>query len=115
MDFLKNDLYIKNIFQIRDNIFNISKFNEKKVKICNTCEVILIPSKTDILESNLKDILWYSEEDFKSMRNAYLTEISIIGRMNNVSFKESIKIWKDNMQNNYYSSVYVLPDSSSLF
>ncbi len=115
MNFLQNDFYIENIFQIRDNIFSISKFNEKKVRICTICEVILIPSKTDILESNLKDVLWYSENDFKNMKSNYLTELTLIGRMNNVSVKDSLRIWKDCMQNNYYSSVYVLPESSSVF
>lgn len=114
MNFSESNEYIKNIFQIRDNIFNILKFNEKEVKICTICEVILIPSRTDILENNLKDVLWYSTNDFKNMRSNYLIELTLIGRMNNVSIREALRIWKDCVQNDYYSSVYVLPDSSSL-
>lgn len=114
MNFLQNDLYIKNIFQIRDNIFNISKFNEKKVKICSICEIILIPSRSDIIENNLKDVLWYSFDDLKNMRSNYLKELTLISRMNNVSIGESLKIWKYCVKHDYYSSVYVLPESSSL-
>ena len=113
MNFLKNEYYVQNIFQIRDNIFNITKFNEKKVKICSICEVVLIPCRYDIIDNNLKDILWYSDEDYKSMRSEYLTEIAIIARMNNISFNDSVKIWKQAAQNNYYSSTYVLLESSS--
>jgi len=112
MNFLENDGYIKNIFKIRDNIFNISNFNRKEVKISTICEVILIPSRYDILENNLKDILWYSNEDFKTMRTSYITELIIIGRMNNVNFKDSIQLWKQSVINTYSSSMYVFPESS---
>lgn len=112
MIFSTNEEYIHNIFQIRDNLFKISNFNKKKVKICSICDVILIPSRTDILESNLKDILWYSDEDYKTMRSSYITELIIIGRMNNVNFKDSIKIWKQQAINIYSSSTYVFPESA---
>lgn len=96
MNFLKNEIYIKNIFKIRDNIFNISKFNERKVRINNICDVILIPSRYEIEDFGLKYDIWYSLDELKLMRTSYMYELSVISKIKNVTLNEAQIIWKQN-------------------
>lgn len=94
MNYLKNEIYIKNIFRISDNIFNISTFNERKVKINNTCDVILIPDRNEIINNGSKYDIWYSIDELKLMRANYMCELNIISRVNGVNMRDAQLIWK---------------------
>ena len=96
MNFLENEIYIKNIFKIRDNIFNISKFNERKVRINNNCDVILIPSRYEIQDFGLKYDIWYSLDELKLMRTSYMYELGMISKLKSVTLNEAQIIWKQN-------------------
>ena len=94
MNYLKNEIYIKNIFRISDNIFNISTFNERKVKINNTCDVILIPDRNELIDNGSKYDIWYSIDELKLMRANYVCELNIISRVNGVNMRDAQLIWK---------------------
>lgn len=96
MNYLKNEIYIKNIFRISDNIFNISNFNDKRVKINNICDVILIPDRNEIIDHGLKYDIWYSIDELKLMRTNYMYELNIISRVNGITMQDAQHIWKQN-------------------
>jgi len=79
-----------------NHIFNILKFHEEKVKINNNCNVILIPSRSDIYDLGLKHDIWYSLDELNLMRTNYIIELHIISRLKNVTLNEARKIWKQN-------------------
>ena len=84
MNYLRNELYIKNIFRISDNIFDISKFNDKRVKINNICDVILIPDRNEIIDHGLKYDIWYSLDELRLMRSSFMCELNVISKINSV-------------------------------
>ena len=106
----EKNIFINNIFKIRKNIFEISNFNElnnrirKKITFNTYIDVILIPSRQEIIEQGLKYNLWYSIDELNSMRKSYTYEINMISNMNYISFSESIKLWKENNTSIYSSS-----------
>lgn len=72
------------------------KFHKKKVKINKICNVILIPSRSDINAFGLKNDIWYSLDELNLMRTNYIIELHIISQLNNVTLNEARKIWKKN-------------------
>lgn len=108
-----NEIFIENIFKIRNDIFkklNISAnedllqtqsqlddndiIHSRKVKFDTNCEVILIPSRQEYIDQNLKNIVWYSVNDLQNMRTSYLFEMNVISNMRNITMNDAIKLWK---------------------
>ena len=106
----EKNIFINNIFKIRKNIFEISNFNElnnrirKKISFNKIVEVILIPSRQEIIEQDLKYKIWYSIDELNSMRKSYMCEINIISNINYISLSEAIKLWKESNTIIYSSS-----------
>lgn len=106
----EKNIFINNIFKIRKNIFEISKFNElnnrirKKISFNKIVDVILIPSRREIIEQDLKYKIWYSIDELNSIRKSYMNEINIISNLNYISLSEAIKLWKENNTIIYSSS-----------
>jgi hypothetical protein len=96
MNFIKEETYVKNIFNIDDNVFNISKIIDKKVKINNTCSVILIPDRNEIDNDYIKYDIWYSVHELKLIRDSHLCELTAISRINGINMKDALTIWKEN-------------------
>ena len=107
--YLQNEknVFINNIFKIRKNIFDIANFNDnstlnnhntsKKVMFSNENKCILIPSRQEIIDSNLKYSIWYSIDELKLMKTSFMYELNIITRVKHVSLKEASKFWKKNI------------------
>ena len=86
--------YIFSILEFHEKIHK--KFHKKKVKINKICNVILIPSRSDINAFGLKNDIWYSLDELNLMRTNYIIELHIISQLNNVTLNEARKIWKKN-------------------
>ena len=95
--FYYNDEYmIENIFTISSSIFNISKFNDRKVKFNPMLDVILIPNLDDYCKDNIKHEIWYSILDMKIMKTSFMNELNVSSRIKNTDINESLLIWKAN-------------------
>lgn len=56
----------------------LKRFNAalKKVQFHNTARVVLIPCSEEYKEADLKDVLWYNDDNFKAFREDRLKEIN---------------------------------------
>lgn len=53
----------------------LKKFKKKKhVSFSNETSVVLIPTKEEIADANLKESLWWTEDDFKKFKKDFLEE-----------------------------------------
>ena len=77
----ENNVFIDNIFKIKKNIIDISKFNTKtktkQVTFSNINNYTIIPSRNEIIDNNLKYVIWYSVDEFKLMKASFIYEMNI--------------------------------------
>ncbi len=95
-----NEIFIENIFKIRNDIFkklSISEtenFSNRKVSFNKNCELILIPTREEYINQDLKYEIWYSLNELQTMRTSYFCEINIISNLKNITFNDALKLWK---------------------
>ena len=75
-------------------ITSISPINiEKKVKFCKNVKVILIPTLNEYIEAQLKSVIWWNDEDYKSFKSEAVIEIKqYIEKYPDISVKEAISL-----------------------
>lgn len=99
--YYKKEYLVENIFKLRNNIFYDNLYR-KRVTFNNKVSVILIPKIKCYLTNDEIKQLWYNSEDVDYMRSTFFNEINTISKIKNLSFRESVKLWKSN--NSDYSS-----------
>ena len=62
----------------------------KKVSIDTTVNVILIPSKDELITNKSNDI-WYNDNQLEKIKNEAICEIKVFSMMKNISFKQAVK------------------------
>lgn len=62
----------------------------KKVSIDTTVNVILIPSKDEIISNDVNDV-WYNDTQLKKIKNEAICEIKVFSMMKNISFEQAVK------------------------
>jgi hypothetical protein len=62
----------------------------KKVSINTNVNVILIPSKEEILTDEIYD-MWYNDNQLEEIKKEAICEIKIFSIMKNISFEQAIK------------------------
>lgn len=62
----------------------------KKLKIRNIVNVILIPNRHEY--NNLRDDLWWSDNELNSFHTNYMTCLHVIKQINNVTLNQAKKI-----------------------
>tara|TARA_B100001287_G_C22497068_1_gene441755 strand:+ start:259 stop:474 length:216 start_codon:yes stop_codon:yes gene_type:complete len=62
----------------------------KKVSIDTTVNVILIPSKDELITNKSNDI-WYNDNQLEKIKNEAICEIKVFSMMKNIPFKQAVK------------------------
>ena len=65
----------------------------KKVSIDPTVNVILIPSKDEIIINDINDVndVWYNDTQLQKIKNEAICEIKVFSIMKNISFNQAVK------------------------
>ena len=62
----------------------------KKVSIDTTVNVILIPSKDEIITNDVNDV-WYNDTQLEKIKKEAICEIKVFSMMKNISFEQAVK------------------------
>ena len=62
----------------------------KKVSIDTNVNVILIPSKDEIIINDVNDV-WYNDTQLKKIKNEAICEIKVFSMIKNISFEQAVK------------------------
>ncbi len=62
----------------------------KKVSINTNVNVILIPSKDEIITNQTNDV-WYNDNQLEKIKKEAICEIKVFSMMKNISFKQAVK------------------------
>ena len=62
----------------------------KKVSIDTTVNVILIPSKDELITNKSNDI-WYNDNQLEKIKSEAICEIKVFSMMKNISFEQAVK------------------------
>ena len=65
----------------------------KKVSIDTTVNVILIPSKDEIITNDVNDVndVWYNDTQLEKIKKEAICEIKVFSMMKNISFEQAVK------------------------
>lgn len=75
------------------NINETQKVEKKRVKFQPAVRVVLIPSRTEYIASNLLSTLWWNDIDYSAFKNSAVMELKAVMRSNSISnSKEAIRI-----------------------
>jgi hypothetical protein len=88
-------MYIFNLSIGNLNLNNIEsqKVEKRKVKFQPAVRVVLIPSRTEYIASNLLVTLWWSDIDYSAFKNSAVMELKAVMRSNSISnSKEAIRL-----------------------
>jgi len=62
----------------------------KKVSIDTNVNVILIPSKNEIITNDINDI-WYDDIQLEKIKKEAICEIKVFSMIKNISFEQAVK------------------------
>jgi hypothetical protein len=69
------------------------KVEKRKVKFQPAVRVVLIPSRTEYIASNLLVTLWWNDIDYSAFKNSAVMELKAVMRSNSISnSKEAIRL-----------------------
>lgn len=70
----------------------MASFN-KKVSINNNVNVILIPTKEELIINDINNIndIWYNDTQLEKIKKEAICEIKVFSIMKNISFEQAVK------------------------
>lgn len=69
-------------------LFKLRKKN-KMVSINNTVEVILVPSRKDVIYET--DDVWYNNSQLEKIKNEAICEIKVFSLLKNISYEQAVR------------------------
>ena len=69
-------------------LFKLHKKN-KMVSINNNVEVILIPSRKDVIYET--DNIWYNNSQLEKIKNEAICEIKVFSLLKNISYEQAVR------------------------